>query len=133
MKHRSKVDVYILAAILLGILVFILGDYWIAGPVLLVLFLCAYPQSYETTADALVVRTALSRLVIPYRLISFVGPVTDDPDELRLAGGCIRVQYGPAGEVVISPADCEAFFRDMARRTPHLIKRGQRLFAAYAA
>ena len=132
MTHRSKVDVYIVAAILLAIVAFLMGDYWIAGPVLLILFLCAYPQSYETTPDSLVVRTALSRITIPYRLISFVGPVTDDPNELRLAGGCVRIEYGPAGELVISPADCEAFFRDMARRAPHLVKRGQRLFAALA-
>ena len=51
MTHKSKVDVYILAAIALAIFVFLLGDYWIAGPILLVLVLCAYPQSYETTAE----------------------------------------------------------------------------------
>ena len=32
MTHKSKVDVYILAAITLAVFVFLLGDYWIAGP-----------------------------------------------------------------------------------------------------
>ena len=132
MTHRSKVDVYILAAILLAILVFVMGDYWIAGPVLLILFLCAYPQSYVTTSDALVVRTALRRHVIPYRAISFIGPMADDPEKVPLTADSIRIQYGPAAEVLIAPADRDAFFRDMAARTPHLIKRGRRLFAAFA-
>ena len=132
MTHRSKVDVYILAAIVLAMLVFLLGDYWIAGPILLILFLCAYPQSYETTARALVIRLALCRHVIPYSAISYVGPSTEESEPAPLAQDGVKIQYGPAAEILIAPADRDAFFRDIAARAPHLIKRGQRLFAAFA-
>jgi hypothetical protein len=124
MTHSSKVDVYIVFAIALAIVVFMMGDYWIAGPVLLVLFLSAYPQSYETAAQALVIHTALGKQVIPYRVISFIGPVSE--------GGVIRIRFGLASELRISPADPDLFFADMATHTPHLVKRGQRLVGAYA-
>jgi len=127
MTHSSKVDVYVLAAIVLATIVFLLGDYWIAGPVLLTLFLCAYPQSYETTRRALVIRLPLGRHVIPYSAISFVGPSADDSEAAP-----VKIQYGPKAEILIAPADREAFFRDLASRAPHLIKRGQRLFARFA-
>jgi Bacterial PH domain len=132
MTHRAKVDVYILAAIILAMIVFLLGDYWIAGPILLILFLCAYPQSYETTARALVIRLALCRHVIPYSAIHYVGPSAEDAGPAPLTPDGVKIQYGRAAEILISPADREAFFRDLAARAPHLIKRGQRLFAAFA-
>jgi hypothetical protein len=132
MTHNSKVDVYILAAIVLGVIVFLMGDYWIAGPVLLVLFLCAYPQSYITTPHALVIRTALARHVIPYSAISFVGPISDEERGYILSGDRIRIEYGPAAEVLIVPADRDAFLRDIAKHLPHLIRRGKRLIAAFA-
>ena len=132
MTHKSKVDVYVLAAIVLGVIVFLMGDYWIAGPVLLVLFLCAYPQSYETTRYALVIRTALARQVIPYAAINFVGPISEEGASLVGNADRIRIEYGPAAEVLIEPADREAFLRDVAARAPHLIKRGRRLIGAFA-
>jgi hypothetical protein len=124
MTHSSKVNVYLLAAIVLAIVVFLLGDYWIAGPVLLVLFLAAYPQSYETTERALVVRTALGKQIIPYRAIAYIGPVSDT--------GSIRIRFGLASEIRIVPAHPDAFLADMAPRMPHLVKRGQQLVPAYA-
>ena len=124
MTHSSKLDVYLVAAIVLAIAVFVMGDYWIAGPVLLILFLCAYPQSYVTSHDSLVVHTALGRQVIPYRAISFIGPVP--------GSAAVRIRFGCASEIRIIPADPDAFFADMASRTPHLIKRGQRLVGAFA-
>ena len=90
MTHHAKVDVYILAAIALAIVVFLMWDYWIAGPILLVLLLCAYPQSYETTARGLVVRTALAKLRIPYETISFVARLPKTPAvycSVRIASG----------------------------------------------
>jgi hypothetical protein len=132
MTHHSKVDVYILAAIVLAIGVFVLGDYWIAGPILLILLLCAYPQSYETTPKGLVVRSALTKVLIPYQTISYIGPAAEDRGTFSLTADRIRIQYGPASDVLIAPANRAAFFADMAKRTPHLIKRGQRLFAAFA-
>jgi hypothetical protein len=124
MTHTSKPDVYVLVAIVLAMIIFLLGDYWIAGPVLLILMLCAYPQSYETTARALVIRLALCRHVIPYSAIHFVGPTGEDSEAAP-----VKIQYGRSAEILIKPADREAFFRDLAARAPHLVKRGQRLFA----
>ncbi len=132
MTHRSKIDVYILAAIALAVVVFLLGDYWIAGPILLILFLCAYPQSYEMTAYALVIRTALSRHVIPYGAIRFIGPPAEEKAVFALTPDHIRIEYSPASELLIEPEDRDAFLRDIAARAPHLIKRGRRLIAAFA-
>lgn len=136
MTHHSKVDVYILAAIALAIVVFVLGDYWIAGPILLILLLCAYPQSYETTSRGLLVRTALTRQLIPYETISYIGPAEEDRTTFSVVASLtadrIMIQYGLASDLLIAPANQKAFFADMAKRTPHLIKRGQRLIAAFA-
>lgn len=132
MTHQSKVDVYILAAIVLAIAVFLMGDYWIAGPILLVLLLCAYPQSYETTPKGLLVRTALTKVVIPYHTISFIGPASEDRGTFSFTADRILIQYGLASDILIAPANRNAFFADMAKRTPHLIKRGQKLVAAFA-
>jgi hypothetical protein len=132
MTHQSKLDVYILASIVLAVILFLLGDYWIAGPVLLVLFLCAYPQRYITAPHALVIRAALARHVIPYSAIRFVGPPAEDEPGFGLTADHIRIEYGPAAEVLIEPADRDAFLRDMAARAPHLIQRGRRLIACFA-
>jgi hypothetical protein len=132
MTHKSKVDVYILAAMLLAVFVFLMGDYWIAGPVLLVLALCAYPQSYQTTPRGLVVRTVLSKAVIPYETISYVGPASEERSSFSLTPEGVRIRYGLASEILISPADPRSFFADMAKRAPHLVKRGQKLVAVFA-
>ncbi len=132
MTHKSKVDLYVLAAIVLGVIVFLMGDYWIAGPILLVLFLCAYPQSYETKPDRLVIHTALARYGIPYAAICFVGPTSEDGAGLIANEHRMRIEYGPAAEVFVEPADWDAFLRDIAARAPHLIQRGRRLIAAFA-
>jgi hypothetical protein len=132
MTHHSKVDVYVLFAIVMALGVFLLGDYWIAGPILVVLLLCAYPQSYETTPKALLVRRALNRLVIPYETISFIGPVGEEENGFAMSSNHIRIQYGLASDILITPANCRAFFADIAKYTPHLTKRGQRLTAVFA-
>ena len=78
MTHQAKIDWWMAAAIALAILVLLLGvNYWIAGPVLLVLLICAYPQSYKTTQEGLLIRGGLWRRQIPYEVITFVGPVAD--------------------------------------------------------
>ena len=122
MTYNSKIDVYILAAISLAVVVFLLGEYWTAGPILLILLLCAYPEMYQTTAAGLAAKTALGRRFIPYSAIRFVGP----------RAGRVVIEYGSGCEILIAPANRDAFLSDMANRTPHLIKRGQRLVAAFA-
>jgi hypothetical protein len=118
MSYSSRLDWCVLAGIALAVAAVLLGaNYWIAGPVLFILLLCAYPRSYETGERALAVRDALSRRQIPYTTISSVG----------YDGGSIRIRYALASELTISPADPKAFLSDMERHTPHLVRRGDRL------
>jgi hypothetical protein len=91
---------------------------WIAGPVLLILMLCAFPQSYETTPQALVVRDALTRRLIPYETIASAAPGP--------WGGRIHIHYGES-HLAVSPADGARFLNDIATRAPHLVRRGDAL------
>src|SRR5947199_119988 len=71
MRHKSKPDRCVYAGILAaGTALFLHVGYWIAGPVLLILLLCAYPQSYEITARELVINDSLTRRRIPYDAIT---------------------------------------------------------------
>jgi len=133
MTHTSKTDWWILAAIALGVVVLLVSrNYWVAGPVLLILVLCAYPQSYQTTPHGLVVRAALVRQLIPYQAISYVGAGDERHDDSAFSGGRIKIRYGLASEVVVTPANRDAFLRDLAAHTPHLTRLGRKLVAAYA-
>jgi hypothetical protein len=124
MVHKAKIDVYLFGTIVFGFAVLALGgNRWVAGPVLAVLLLCAFPQSYVTAADGLVVRAGLARTTIPYAAITFIGPEREDR---------VRVQYGLGSQFVIAPADARAFLADMGSRAPHLKRWGQRLVAALA-
>ena len=124
MTHQAEFDWWMAAAIVFAVIVLLLGvNYWIAGPVLLVLLICAYPQSYKTTREGLLIRAGLWRRSIPYEAITFVGPVAADR---------VRIQYGLASELRIAPADPRVFLADIARHTPHLIKRGYKLVPAFA-
>ena len=118
MTHSSRIEWYVLAAIAIAIAAFFLGvSYWTAGPMLLVLFLCAYPQSYATTDAGLEVRDALTRRVIPYWAIKRVAP----------RGRRVRIEHGLASEIRLAPADLAAFMSDLEARTPHLVGRGPEL------
>ena len=127
MIHKSKLDGWIVAAILLSIAVLlVVGDYWIVGPILMILLLCAWPQTYETKPEGLLIRGGLMRRFIPYSLISSVGPAFDGAWFDR-----VLIQYGPSGELLITPADPARFLSDIARRAPHLARRGQGLVASF--
>ena len=77
---------------------------WIAGPVLLTLMLCAYPQSYELAETELVIHDSLTRRRIPYRTIA----------SAEREGRRIRIRYGLGSEIVIAPADTAALRRRSA-------------------
>ncbi|MBZ5725915.1 MAG: PH domain-containing protein [Acidobacteriia bacterium] len=125
MTHTSRFDWWLLPAIALAIAVLLIThNYWVGGPVLLVLALCAYPQSYQTTPEGLLVRAALTRQLIPYESIMSIGPGE--------RGNRIRIQYGLASELLVAPADRDAFLRDMAAHTPHLTRLGRKLMAIFA-
>jgi len=124
MTHQAKIDWWMAAAIAFAVFVLLLGvNYWIAGPVLLVLLICAYPQSYKTTEQGLLIRGGLWRRSIPYQAITFAGPIRDDR---------VRIQYGLASELRIAPVDARVFLADIAKHTPYLVKRGYKLVLAFA-
>jgi hypothetical protein len=123
MTYRSKLDVSILAAILFGLFVLLAGgDHWVVIPMLLVLMMCAYPESYETTPSGLLVHGALWRRLVPYDRIRFVGASEDR----------VRIACRPGWEFTISPAEREAFLADLADRSPHLLRCGLQLVAPLA-
>ena len=118
MTHKSKNDRCVWAGIALAAAaLFLHVGYWIAGPVLLILLLCAYPQWYETSARELVIHDSLTRRRIPYEAITAV----------RRSGDRARICYGAASAIVIAPADPRAFVRELARFTPQLTRRGEDL------
>jgi hypothetical protein len=82
--------------------------YWIAGPLLLTLLLCAYPQSYELGEFDLIVNDALTRRRIPYRTMTAA----------ERDGRRVRLRYGVGSELVITPADTAAFLEALAPRMP---------------
>ncbi len=118
MNYSSKLDVSVCAGILLVVAAVLLGaSYWVCSPVLLVLMLCAYPKSYQTTAAALVVHEALTKRQIPYAAIT----------SAVLEHGKVRLRFGLASEIALAPADVRAFLADVACHTPHLVRRGDGL------
>lgn len=123
MAHESRIDWCILGSIALAIGATALrATCWVAGPVLLILLLWAYPQTYKTTDQGLVVRDALTRRLIPYEQITSAGPV-----EGFLRSKYIRLQYGKGAELLLKPANGDALLTDLAARAPHLAKSGNRL------
>ena len=127
MKHRSKVEVWLLAAILyvMGVLA-AGGNRWIGGPVLLVLLLTALPQEYVTAPEALRVQKGLTRWAIPYHAITFVGESSLGP----VLGKRVALRMGAGSEILLSPDDPGAFFADVAAHAPHLRRDGDALVAA---
>jgi hypothetical protein len=124
MAHKSRIDWCVLASIALAIGAAALrATCWIAGPVLLVLLLWAYPQTYKTTDQGLVVRDALTRRLIPYEQITWAGPGASRV----LRPGRLRLQYGMGSELDLAPADREGLLADLAARAPHLARRGNQL------
>ncbi len=118
MTYRSRIDWCVVAGILLAVAAVVLGaSYWIGGPVLLVLLLCAYPKSYETAAAGLVVRDALARRDIPYAAITYAGAERWG----------VRIRFGLASEMMVAPLDAAGFLGDVERHTPHLARRGREL------
>lgn len=118
MTYSSKLELPVCAGILLVVAAVLLGaNYWVCGPVLLVLLLCAYPKSYETTPLGLVIHEPLATRHIPYGAITSAAPHE----------GRLRLRFGLASELSIAPDDARAFLADVASHTPHLVRRGDAL------
>ena len=118
MTHRSKLEVWLFAAIFYVVVVLALwGDYWVGAPVLLILLILSFPHSYVLAPEGLRVRAGITRWVIPYRAITFVRP----------RGERVSIRMGDHEEMVLAPADPQAFCADVAARASHLMPRGQEL------
>jgi hypothetical protein len=112
--------VWLFAAIFYVVAVLALwGDYWVGGPVLLILVILSFPHSYVLAPDALRVRAGIARWVIPYRAITFVRP----------RGERVSIRLGDHDEMLLAPADPRAFCADVAARATHLVLRGGELVA----
>jgi hypothetical protein len=123
MTYDAKFDWPLAAVIAAAVTLLVLGgNYWVGVPVLGVLMLCAYPQTYQTTPSSLVVRTVFGRQLIPYRVMTFVEP----------SAHRVRIRYGLASELVITPAKQERFLADLTARTPHLSRQGEAYALDYA-
>jgi hypothetical protein len=120
MTHRSKLEVWLFGAIFYVVLALALwGDYWVGAPVLLILLILSFPHSYVLAPDALRVRAGITRWVIPYRAITFVRP----------RGERVSIRMGAHEDLVLAPADPQAFCADVAARARHLVPRGEGLVA----
>lgn len=85
---------------------------------LLLLGFCV-PQSYETTADSLVIRAGLTTRRIPFSAITAVRPSSSTQSSFALSMDRVEVECG-GKKLIIAPKDKEAFFADVGSRAPHL-------------
>ena len=128
MRHAAKIDAWIVVAILAGTVAPVLSHaYWASGFVLAILLIAVYPQFYKTTPTGLVIYAGLTRRFVPYETITFIGPSSNARSSVALSMDRVKIQWGPASEILIAPEDADAFFADMAARAPHLSKRGRDL------
>jgi hypothetical protein len=128
MRHAAKIDAWIVVAVLAGTVAPVLSHaYWASGLVLAILLIAVYPQFYKTTPTGLVIQAGLTRRFVPYEAITFIGPSSDARSSVALSMDRVKVQWGPASEILIAPEDADAFFADMAARAPQLSRRGQDL------
>ncbi len=133
MTYDAKFDWRLATAIATALAALLLGaNYWIVGPVLMILLICAYPQSYQTTPRGLLVRAFCMKMLIPYEVITFVGPTQDSRGRWFWFADSVTVRYGLASKLLITPAKTDLFLADLAVRTPHLIRRGAALVLSFA-
>lgn len=125
MTYDARFDWRLLAAFAVALAVLLLGgNYWIVGPVLIILLICGYPQTYQTTPHCLLVRVFCMKITIPYEVITFIGPSDDRRG--------VTIRYGLASQLHIAPARRELFLADVGARAPHLVKRGEALVLTFA-
>jgi hypothetical protein len=127
MRYKAKVDWFIGLSMLLGIaapafIAITQSLPWMSLASVLaaaLVFGISYPQSYETTPDALIIRSGRTTRVIAYSNLVAVRLSTDSR---------IAIDYGP-GNLLIAPQKLQEFMDDIAIHAPQLAKRGQDLVA----
>ena len=125
MRHQAKVDWWIVLVVLVGVLAPLASrTYWASGMIVGLVVLGALPQSYRTTPRGLLIRAGLTKRLVPYEAITFVGPALQGAQSVALSRDRVKVAWGPASELLIAPANREAFVADVAAHAPHLFRRG---------
>ena len=133
MIHKAKIDWWIAAALILGVIAPLAGGkLWITIPLFLAVGICGYPQYYETTETGLLIRAGLIRRMIPYEDITFVGPSDEGSFSFALSLDRVLVRYGAGAGLLIAPADYRSFLSDMSNRVPQLTRRGSDLTRSFA-
>jgi hypothetical protein len=133
MTHKAKIDWWIPVALMLGALApLAFGKFWMTVPLFLAVGICGYPQHYETTDRGLVIHAGLTRRLIPYEAITFIGPSEESSIGFALSLDRVAIRHGAGAGEVIAPSNYRAFLADMERRAPQLTRRGQDLVLAYA-
>jgi hypothetical protein len=140
MRHEAKVDWWIGVAILAGMVLPGISAVTTSTPwgyaasifVALLVFGFCYPQWYETTADALVVRAGLTTHRIPYSTITAVRPSASTRSSFAMSLDRVEVIYG-SRKILIAPKNQAAFFSDVATRAPQLKRRGQDMAPSFAS
>jgi membrane protein YdbS with pleckstrin-like domain len=124
-KYTGKVDWWIGFAALAGIALPIVAAipsqrYWmLAAPAIFALFMLiwCYPQTYQTTDDALHIRSGLTKRVIPWSGITSVSTSSESGSSLALSLDRVAIQHA-AGTIMIAPDDQVGFFDDVASHCP---------------
>lgn len=137
MSYKGKVDWWIGMGIVAGVCMPAIAalalhnDFLLVPPGLLAVFMltCCYPQKYEVMPEALIVSAGLTRRVIPWSGISFVGPSSDSRSSLALSLDRVAIRHA-GGEILIAPDDQVRFMDDVASHCPQLSRRGMDLVAA---
>src|ERR1039458_2006509 len=102
MRHAAKVDWWIGLSMTAGIVAPSVGAVTSSAPwgyvtsgfvALLILGFC-YPQWYETSADALVIRAGLTTRRIPYSAITAVRPSSSRRSSFAMSLDRVEIVYG---------------------------------------
>ncbi len=139
MRHEAKVDWLIGLAIAAGLVIPCVSavttstpwGYAVSGFGALLVFGFCWPQWYETTADALVIRAGVTTRRIPYSAITAVRPSSDTSSSFAMSLDRVEIEYG-SKRLLIAPKDQDAFFSDIAIRAPQLSRKGQNLVTLFA-
>ena len=140
MQFRAKVDWWIGLSLAAGILIPVVAAIsahtpWVclaSMASLVLVFGFGFPQWYETTGQALIIRAGFVTKAIPYNQITAVRPSSDSRSALALSLDRVQVEYGSC-DLLIAPENKELFFAELARHAPQLSKRGQDLVISFSS
>jgi hypothetical protein len=135
--YKGKVDWWIGLAILFGIGASAVSAIRLHQWALLVLpglfaafvLIVLFPQTYESTADALRIRHGMMTNLIQWPAITSVSPSSDSRSSMALSLDRVLIEYA-GRSIMIAPDDQVRFFDDVASHCPQLSRRGMDLVIA---